>query len=107
MATGLPTPLGWYVHEWLWRNDSSIPRIRREEVQTLYNTPRSGKAEKLWERYDIRYIILGPLERERYPKLDKEGLESLGTRVFDSQGTLIIDREIPRDPEQTQEGTNE
>jgi uncharacterized membrane protein len=107
MATGLPTPLGWYVHEWLWRNDSSIPRIRRGEVQTLYNTPRSSKAEALWKRYGIRYIILGPLERERYPKLDEEGLESLGNRVFDSGKTLIIEREIPRDPEQTLEEIKE
>jgi YYY domain-containing protein len=96
MATGLPTLLGWYVHEWLWRNDSSIPKTRRQEVNILYNAPRGSKAEKLWDRYDIRYIILSPLERKRYPKLDEEGLESLGTRVFEAGETRIIERRPPQ-----------
>jgi len=104
MATGLPTLLGWYVHEWLWRNDSGIPNARRREVNLLYNAPLGEKAEKLWQNYDIRYIILGPLERKRYPKLDEEKLKSLGTVVYDSGGTLIIRREeLQNSREKTEE----
>ena len=107
MATGLPTPLGWYVHEWLWRNDSNLPRIRREEVKTLYEHPRGDNAKKLWDRYGIRYILLGSLERKRYPNLDEEGLLSLGTEVYDFRKTRIIERHLPSGTRETLEGTNE
>ena len=34
--TGLPTPLGWTVHEWLWRGSYSFPQSRLDDIKSLY-----------------------------------------------------------------------
>jgi len=34
--TGLPTILGWTVHEWLWRGDYSVPAARIDDVRAIY-----------------------------------------------------------------------
>src|SRR6185503_20424560 len=36
--TGLPTVLGWTVHEWLWRGTYDIPAPRIQEIQTMYES---------------------------------------------------------------------
>ncbi len=32
-STGLPTILGWYVHEWLWRNDTEDLNVKSTDIQ--------------------------------------------------------------------------
>jgi len=90
MATGLPTVLGWYVHEWLWHNDSQLPSTRRGEVATLYNLPGSPEAAALREKYGLRYVVVGALERQRFPQMDEAGLRSLGPVVFSQDQTAIV-----------------
>ena len=36
--TGLPTVAGWYVHQWLWRNDLAELNQRVEDVRTIYTS---------------------------------------------------------------------
>jgi len=91
MATGLPTVLGWYVHEWLWRGDSKFPGVRVKEVAAVYETPDSQAAKDVIKKYHIRYIILGKLERDKFKKLDLAKLPSLGRMVFSSGTTQIIE----------------
>ena len=90
MATGLPTVLGWYVHEWLWHNDSQLSANRRGEVATLYNLPGSPEAAALREKYGLRYVVVGALERQRFPQMDEAGLRSLGSVVFSQDQTAIV-----------------
>ncbi len=90
MATGLPTVLGWYVHEWLWHNNSELSAKRREQVATLYNAPGSPEAAALREKYGVRYITLGALEKTRFPQMDEAGLRALGPVVFSQDQTAIL-----------------
>ena len=90
MATGLPTVLGWYVHEWLWHNNSELSAKRREQVATLYNAPGSPEAAALREKYGVRYITLGALEKTRFPQMDEVGLRALGPVVFSQDQTAIL-----------------
>lgn len=70
MATGLSTPLGWQFHEYQWR--LGVPTIstqidqRKADVKTIYDAPASIAAQRLLNQYDIRYIIVGPIERYGY-----------------------------------------
>ena len=64
--TGLPTILGWYVHEWLWRNDVEDLNEKSADVQTIYTSADEGQVEALLEEYEVSYIFVGSKEREKY-----------------------------------------
>lgn len=51
--TGLPTVLGWYVHEWLWRNNLEEENQRKEDVQTIYTSSNAEQIKDLIEKYKI------------------------------------------------------
>ena len=45
--TGLPTVLGWYVHEWLWRNNLEEENQRKADVETIYTSTDKNKIQEL------------------------------------------------------------
>ena len=89
--SGLPTIEGWLVHEWLWRGSFDEPGLRGGEVDTIYNTSDIQAAKDLLNKYKVEYVIVGNLEREKYPNLVEEKFEKLGEVVF-TIGNLKIYR---------------
>ncbi len=87
--TGLPTVLGWTVHEWLWRGTYDIPSPRISEVQNLYETKDVNLTKKLIEKYTIKLVFIGDLERQKYPKLYEKKFAQLGKIVFEKNQTKI------------------
>ncbi len=87
--TGLPTVLGWTVHEWLWRGSYSIPAPRITDVQTLYNTTNLQTAKQLFKEYHVQYVYVGNLERQKYPSLNEAKFGELGHIVFQHGNTRI------------------
>jgi len=71
--TGLPTVLGWFNHESLWRGSDPRTGERKRDVDLLYNETEIDPIRPLLARYHIRYVFIGDLERERFPasSLDK------------------------------------
>jgi len=90
MATGIPTILGWYAHEWLWRGGALEPNVRAIEIQSVYEAPASAEARAALERHRVRYVAIGALEREKFPKLDEAGVVALGRIAFQSEGLLLV-----------------
>lgn len=81
--TGLPTVLGWYVHEWLWRGDTADLNEKFAEIQTIYTSGDREAVEELLEKYEVEYIFVGSCEREKYGEnLNEDLLRSLGEEVF-------------------------
>lgn len=89
--TGLPTVLGWYVHEWLWRNDLEEENQRKEDVQTIYTSSNADQIKSLIEKYKISYLFIGSCEYEKYGEINSELLASIGTVVFRQSETTIIE----------------
>lgn len=152
--TGLPTVIGWTVHEWFWRNDYVIVASRINDVKTIYDsdiynssdnfyTVKSGDylikiAEELkfgnWEniynlnknqilnpsliyanqklvisnnadkqvnmsklneikillkKYNIAYVYIGGLERQKYLNLNEEKFNKLGKLIYSEGNTQI------------------
>ena len=86
--TGLPTVLGWYVHEWLWRNDTDDLNTKRTEIETIYTSSDKELVKELLDKYDISYIFVGSCEREKYgTNLNEEILAGLGKKVFQSENS--------------------
>lgn len=88
--TGLPTVLGWTVHEWLWRGTYDIPAPRIEEVRLMYESDNIEETKRLLDKYRVEYIFIGQLEREKYPLLKADKLRKLGEEVFSNNQTRII-----------------
>lgn len=91
MATGLPTIEGWLVHEWLWRGGFDGPGKRSSEVQTIYESKDSNQTKILLQKYKVKYLILGQMEKEKYPNLYTKKFDSLGKKVFESGRTVIFE----------------
>jgi YYY domain-containing protein len=64
--TGMPTVLGWPGHEGQWRDDA-LQGSRQDDIATLYATDDWNIAREIVDRYDIRYVYVGNLERTTYP----------------------------------------
>lgn len=63
--TGLPTILGWPGHESQWR-DQALQGSRLQDIDTLYTTDDWMTAQEIIDRYSIRYVFVGNLERTTY-----------------------------------------
>ncbi len=91
VATGLATPLGWYVHEWLWRSGTEQLNARAADIEVIYTGTDENEVRALVNKYDIDYIYIGVLEREKYPALNDALLQRLGDVAFsDGEQTYII-----------------
>ena len=89
--TGLPTIVGWAVHEWLWRGSYDVVAPRRSEVQTIYDPGYLDNTELILQKYHVRYIIVGTSEWQKYPKLSLAKFASLGKKVFFQGQTSIYE----------------
>ena len=92
-STGLPTILGWYVHEWLWRNDTEDLNVKSTDIRNIYTSESEEQVRALLKQYDVSYIFVGSKEREKYEDaLNNALLQSLGDIVFidEDSGTYIV-----------------
>ena len=92
-ATGLPTVIGWRVHEWLWRSNVADVDFKTEDVRRIYTSTDEDQVKRLLTNYDVSYIFVGSTEREKYgDSLNEALLQSLGTVVFQDEtyDTYII-----------------
>lgn len=85
MATGLPTVLGWYVHEWLWRGDTTDLENRITDIKTIYTSKDLEIVRELIDKYNIEYIYVGKLELDKFEDIDETFIKSLGDVVFISE----------------------
>ena len=89
--TGRPTPIGWAVHEWLWRGTYDVVSPRREDVKTLYESTDPALTRELLNAYRIAYVVVGTLERQKYTAMDEAKWLTLGTEAFRSNNTVIYE----------------
>lgn len=87
--TGLPTVLGWTVHEWLWRGSYDIVAPRIIDVQTLYETKDLSTAKLLIGKYHISLVFIGDLEKQKYKDLSEDKFQKLGKIIYQNRNTRI------------------
>jgi len=85
--TGLPTLLGWPGHEGQWR-DYALQGSRQQDIETLYSTSDWSTAQEIINRYDIRYVYVGNLERTTY-HINEDKFNRFLKLVF-QQGNVAI-----------------
>jgi YYY domain-containing protein len=90
--TGLPTVLGWAGHEHQWRGTFDEQASRQEDINTLYTSVDKAEVLTLLDKYDISYVYVGPLERNRYPVEGLAKFAGLMEVVYESGGVAIYKR---------------
>ncbi|MCK6556616.1 DUF2298 domain-containing protein [Candidatus Binatia bacterium] len=89
--TGLPTVMGWGNHEGLWRDHDQSVGGRATDVARMFNAPTLEEIEPLLERYKVRYVIVGELERKEYKPSGLSKFEPWRA-VFNRGGTTVYER---------------
>ena len=62
-ATGFPTIIGWERHEEQQRDRLLLP-ARVEDVRHIYTSSESRAVQDVLDRYHVRYIVVGEVERK-------------------------------------------
>ncbi|MBV9324719.1 MAG: glycosyltransferase family 39 protein, partial [Chloroflexi bacterium] len=66
--TGLPTVLGWDVHEGQQRTGyMGMIQDRIADVERAYSSTNPQDALNVLRKYQVRYVVVGGLERKYYP----------------------------------------
>ncbi len=92
VITGLPTVLGWYTHERLWKSepgvmDSEVTAMldaRAADIETIYTSEDEEVVRALLMEYDISYIYVGGPEKKKYDIINDELLKKIGTIVYEA-----------------------
>ncbi len=92
--TGLPTVIGWPMHEGQWRGTSEPQGNRQGDLTMLYTTPDWQTAREIIEMYHIRYIVIGSLERTTYTVNEQKFYENL-LIVFQNASVTIYEASQP------------
>jgi YYY domain-containing protein len=90
--SGLPTVLGWPMHEAQWRGSYDPQGTRLDDIRQLYETSSWDDAQAILQQYGIRYVFVGTLERSTYHLNELKFQRNL-TPVF-QQGLVVI-YEVP------------
>lgn len=106
--TGLPTIIGWERHQTQQRYVDGLSE-RVQDVKTLYASTDPTEKRDILRRYDVRYVIVGQLERA-YPQISGNDClatnPDVGIAAFESmvgttlevafqRGSTIIYRVLP------------
>jgi len=71
--TGLPGVIGWNWHQRQQRGFASTDVQQRvDEVGTFYNIPDLDWTRAFLKKYQVKYIIVGQLERNIYPSINPQ-----------------------------------
>lgn len=97
--TGLPTVIGWVGHEIQWRgypdtdtgdSETGTPfTARPDDVKLIYSTTDAGRARSLLEQYEVEYVYIGRLERQKYGEKGLAKFREFMLPVFDNGGVTI------------------
>jgi YYY domain-containing protein len=64
--SGQPSVLGWPGHESQWRGGAKEMGSREPDLELLFRANRWEQALEILQRYQIRYVYVGGLERGKY-----------------------------------------
>ena len=92
--TGIPTLLGWGGHELQWRGNYDEPGRREPDIERAYQSMDTDEVKTILEQYDVTYVYVGQLERDKY-RLSDSMIQKFGAfmdLVYDGQGVRIYQR---------------
>jgi uncharacterized membrane protein len=96
MSTGNPTLLGWDFHERQWRGDAfdRLTEGRLDALDRIYRTARAEELRSLLDKWNIDYVYVGALERNKLKISDATmaRFDRALRLVYDKDGVKIYAR---------------
>ncbi|MDQ3809742.1 MAG: DUF2298 domain-containing protein, partial [Chloroflexota bacterium] len=92
--TGLPTILGWDVHQSQQRAGYAAMIQEREwDVERAYSSPDPREALSVVRKYDVRWLVVGGVERGYYPQAGLDKFTSMPELrlAYDADGVQIYE----------------
>jgi len=69
-----------------------VQNLRVQDIETIYTSDDEEMVRVLIDKYHIRYIYIGGLEREKFPELNDALLQRLGEVAYSDGKTTYIMR---------------
>ena len=88
--SGMPTVLGWIGHEAQWRGSYEEIGSRQADLRELYSTSSWERTKAVIDLYNIRYIVVGTLERQTYSADDVKFDDNL-VKAFETNSLVIYE----------------
>ena len=92
--TGLPTVIGWDWHQVQQRGyDRSLINNRVNDIDEFYSTDNLKRKVEIIEKYNIDLVVIGNLERNKYPSsgINKiETLDNVFEEIYKNDQTTIL-----------------
>lgn len=86
--SGLPAVLGWPGHESQWRGGAAEMGTREPDIAQIYKARTWDQAQPLLEKYNIRYVYVGGLERSTY-RIETALFDRYLAPVFQNASVII------------------
>ncbi len=83
--TGLPTIIGWPFHEQQWRGTFDFFGEREGEVEKLYKTNDWATAAAILDKYNVKYVYVGPLEFGAYGGMDLRKFDQNLGKIYEAK----------------------
>ncbi len=90
-ATGLPTIIGWERHEEQQRDRLLLP-ARVDDVRRIYTSSEPAAVQQVLDRYHVRYIVVGEVERKTKLGAGQIGATQMGEPYASPVGLATLDR---------------
>src|SRR5262249_9273379 len=92
MQTGLPVVLGWSYHVNQRGTPPGETERRASDIVKIYNSPDVLTTVRLLEKYKVKLILVGKLEKEKYNQagIQKFGLHSQFFPLIFESGDMAI-----------------
>lgn len=81
--------LGWINHVDLLLRRYDESKRRAEVTKSIYESTDCGAARDIMQREGITYLVIGPLEKERFPALDVEKFSCLDKAIVTPSYTIL------------------
>lgn len=92
--TGLPTIIGWASHQWGWRysrdawQETISPRVAA--VESIYQERDPDELKRNLAEWDIEYVVVSPIERQKYDFVNFTTLEDIAGEPVFEQGAYRL-----------------
>ena len=90
--TGLPTVLGWGGHELQWRGNYDEAGKREPDIDAIYESLDPNLTLTLLDKYGIKYVYVGPVERRDYPPANLAKFDQLLDVAYREGQVTIYER---------------